>query len=100
MRHGSAGISNIDEMILVDRTVDTMTPMCTQLTYEGLLDEVLGIKNGSVSLDKEGVLHDQNPYLTTGQEYIECCNHLQCSLQSTFLAAYLKQRDYQQVARL
>ena len=39
-----------------------MTPMCTQLTYEGLLDEVLGIKNGSVSLDPGGVLPRPLPY--------------------------------------
>ena len=28
-----------------------MTPMCTQLTYEGLIDEVFGIKNGVVQLE-------------------------------------------------
>ncbi|KAH7533130.1 hypothetical protein FEM48_Zijuj04G0097700 [Ziziphus jujuba var. spinosa] len=31
--------------------VDMVTPMCSQLTYEGLLDEFLGINNGSVELD-------------------------------------------------
>ena len=42
-------------MILIDRAVDMITPLCTQLTYEGLVDEILGIKNGSVSMDKEGM---------------------------------------------
>ena len=28
-----------------------MTPMCTQLTFEGLVDETLGVRNGSVTLD-------------------------------------------------
>lgn len=28
-----------------------MTPMCTQLTYEGLLDELLGIQNAAVEVD-------------------------------------------------
>lgn len=32
-------------MIILDRQVDMVTPLCTQLTYEGLVDEVLGIKN-------------------------------------------------------
>ena len=27
----------IDQLILIDREVDMVTPMCTQLTYEGLL---------------------------------------------------------------
>ncbi len=38
----------LDEIILIDRTVDMVTPMCTQLTYEGLLDEVLGIEFGQI----------------------------------------------------
>ena len=33
-------------MILVDRKVDMVTPMVTALTYEGLLDEVIGINCG------------------------------------------------------
>lgn len=35
----------IDSMVVLDRQVDLVTPLCTQLTYEGLIDEVLGIKN-------------------------------------------------------
>ena len=38
-------------MILLDREIDVVTPMCTQLTYEGLIDETLQIKNGSVTTD-------------------------------------------------
>ena len=46
-----AGGGPIDEIVLLDREVDCVTPMCTQLTFEGLVDETLGIKNGSVTLD-------------------------------------------------
>lgn len=46
-----AGGGPIDEIILLDREVDAVTPMCTQLTYEGLVDETMHIKNGSVSID-------------------------------------------------
>jgi len=50
----------VDTLILLDRAVDLVTPLCTQLTYEGLIDEVLGISNGSVELttlaDQEGAL--------------------------------------------
>ena len=35
----------IDGMIVLDRRVDMITPLLTQLTYEGLIDEVMGIKN-------------------------------------------------------
>ena len=34
----------IDNLIIIDRNVDYMTPMMTQLTYEGLIDENFGIK--------------------------------------------------------
>ncbi|KAJ3295464.1 hypothetical protein HK104_002652 [Borealophlyctis nickersoniae] len=43
--------SEIDSMIIIDRSVDLITPMCTQLTYEGLIDEVFGIKSTFVELD-------------------------------------------------
>jgi hypothetical protein len=41
-------IPKIDNLILVDRTVDLITPMMTQLTYEGLVDENFGIKYSSI----------------------------------------------------
>ena len=37
--------------MLLDRSLDCVTPMCTQLTYEGLVDETLRIRNGAVTLD-------------------------------------------------
>ncbi|CAH8381613.1 unnamed protein product [Eruca vesicaria subsp. sativa] len=35
------GRPEIDTLIMLDREVDMVTPMCTQLTYEGLLNETL-----------------------------------------------------------
>ncbi|KAJ1561754.1 hypothetical protein HK096_003449 [Nowakowskiella sp. JEL0078] len=43
--------SEIDSLIIIDRTVDLVTPMCTQLTYEGLIDEKFGIRSTFVELD-------------------------------------------------
>ncbi|XP_042475286.1 vacuolar protein-sorting-associated protein 33 homolog isoform X1 [Macadamia integrifolia] len=45
------GAAEISTLILLDREVDMVTPMCSQLTYEGLLDEFLRINNGSMELD-------------------------------------------------
>ncbi|KIY46295.1 Sec1-like protein [Fistulina hepatica ATCC 64428] len=42
--------SNIDSLIILDRRVDMITPLLTQLTYEGLIDELIGIKNSHVEL--------------------------------------------------
>ncbi|OMO93071.1 Sec1-like protein [Corchorus olitorius] len=44
-------VPEINTLVLIDREVDMVTPMCSQLTYEGLLDEFLHINNGSVELD-------------------------------------------------
>ncbi|XP_057463477.1 vacuolar protein-sorting-associated protein 33 homolog [Actinidia eriantha] len=45
------GVPEINTLILLDREVDMVTPMCSQLTYEGLLDEFLRVHNGAVELD-------------------------------------------------
>lgn len=34
-----------DTLLLLDRNVDFISPLATQLTYEGLLDEIYGIQN-------------------------------------------------------
>ena len=34
-----------DTLLILDRTVDLTTPVVTQLTYEGLIDEFYGIKH-------------------------------------------------------
>ncbi|CAK9317014.1 unnamed protein product [Citrullus colocynthis] len=44
-------VPEINTLILIDREVDMVTPMCSQLTYEGLVDEFLHVNNGSVELD-------------------------------------------------
>ncbi|KAL9257972.1 Vacuolar protein-sorting-associated protein 33-like protein, partial [Drosera capensis] len=46
-----AGIPEIQTLILLDREVDMVTPMLSQLTYEGLLDEILHVNNGAVELN-------------------------------------------------
>lgn len=38
----------IGELIIVDRTVDLYSPLVTQLTYEGLIDELFTISNSII----------------------------------------------------
>lgn len=40
----------IDNLLLLDRTVDPLTPLLSQLTYEGLIDEIFGINNSEYML--------------------------------------------------
>ena len=41
----------IDTLVVMDREVDLISPLITPLTYEGLIDEVIGIENGKIKLD-------------------------------------------------
>ncbi|KAI7853803.1 Sec1-like protein [Circinella umbellata] len=43
--------NHIDQFIIIDRNIDIVTPLCTQLTYEGLIDETMGINHCFVELD-------------------------------------------------
>ncbi|KAI9828676.1 MAG: hypothetical protein M1832_001779 [Thelocarpon impressellum] len=47
--------STIENLIIVDRGVDFATVLLTQLTYEGLIDEVLTIRNNQAEVDSSVV---------------------------------------------
>ncbi len=49
----TASAGCISEVILLDRRIDLVTPLCRQLTYEGILDDVLRIKSGYVLISKD-----------------------------------------------
>lgn len=41
----------VENLVIIDREVDFPTTLATQLTYEGLLDEVFGIANNQTEVD-------------------------------------------------
>ncbi|XP_070555122.1 vacuolar protein sorting-associated protein 33A-like [Ptychodera flava] len=49
----------IDSLLLLDRNVDLLTPLASQLTYEGLIDEIYGISNTNVKLPPEKFTHQK-----------------------------------------
>ena len=55
-----------DTMIIIDRQVDMITPLLTQLTYEGLIDELWGIQNSAVKLPAEKFSPDTSEDNATG----------------------------------
>lgn len=46
------GSSEIDGLIILDRKVDLLTPLLTQLSYAGLLDEEIGVGYKSILVRK------------------------------------------------
>ncbi|KAL0589806.1 hypothetical protein ABG067_002031 [Albugo candida] len=55
----------IETLILIDRTVDLVTPLTTPMTYEGLLDEIMGISNGFITVDADLVADEDSTSQTT-----------------------------------
>ena len=43
--------TTIESLLIIDRDVDFATPLLTQLTYEGLIDELIGIKHNQAEVD-------------------------------------------------
>ncbi|XP_066592546.1 vacuolar protein sorting-associated protein 33A [Prorops nasuta] len=57
-------VVQIDHLLLLDRSVDLLSPLVTQLTYEGLIDEIFGINNSTALLPAEK-FNDSNDSPTT-----------------------------------
>lgn len=47
---GGTGKGSIDQLIILDRSVDLMSALATQLTYEGLIGETLPMDNPQAPL--------------------------------------------------
>lgn len=46
---------SISKLVLIDRLVDTVTPCLTQLTYEGAIDDIIGITNKQIYIGNKYV---------------------------------------------
>jgi len=58
--------TSIENLIIIDRDVDFATPLLTQLTYEGLIDELVGIKHNQAEVDSSLVGSAPQPRSTAG----------------------------------
>eukprot|EP00750_Incisomonas_marina_P010092 INCI16240.3.p1 GENE.INCI16240.3~~INCI16240.3.p1 ORF type:complete len:714 (-),score=145.80 INCI16240.3:2064-4205(-) len=52
---GGGRMPQIDTCLILDRDVDLITPLLSPLTYEALIDEFMGIKQGTLKVDPEVV---------------------------------------------
>lgn len=50
-RFGMMPSASIESLVIIDREVDLATPLLTQLTYEGLIDELYGINHNQADVD-------------------------------------------------
>lgn len=67
----------IGSVFLIDRAADLVTPLCSQVTYEGLLDDTFGIHSGFIEFGSEVTGKDQSVKLllsSTDEVYEEIRN--------------------------
>ncbi|XP_044738294.1 vacuolar protein sorting-associated protein 33A [Chrysoperla carnea] len=64
------GSSSIDQLILIDRAIDLVSPLATQLTYEGLIDEIFSINNTTAQFPIDKFVSDENSPPPTGPKQI------------------------------
>ncbi|KAI1333296.1 Sec1-like protein [Xylariaceae sp. FL0255] len=50
-KSGLTPSNSIESVIIIDREVDFVTPLLSQLTYEGLIDELWGIQHNQTDVD-------------------------------------------------
>ncbi|KAK3394187.1 Sec1-like protein [Podospora didyma] len=63
---GLSPSNTMESVIIIDREVDFVTPLLTQLTYEGLIDEVFGIQNNQTDVDSTIVGAPPQPAVAQG----------------------------------
>ena len=63
----------IDAVILLDRTVDLITPLVTPLTYEGLVDELFGINYTVAQLPADRFPEDEGKGMIPHSYCTSCC---------------------------
>ena len=90
--YGNVSDVGINEVVLFDRQCDFVTPLCSQLTYEGILDDVFRIRSGYVSISKEitGKEQDTNVLLNAKDPVFTEIRSLHFSAASPILAEISK----------
>lgn len=61
----------IDHVILLDRSIDLMSVLTTQLTYEGLIDEIFGINQSTAHFPPEPFVSKSDDPFQTGMPSAE-----------------------------
>lgn len=87
--------SHIHKLILIDRMVDTITPCLSQLTYEGAIDDLIGINNGCVKIEKELIPLNSGCvyYRDVRDRYISVTKQLLQSHVNCCIEPYLEKYD-------
>mmetsp|Transcript_88343 Transcript_88343/g.175657 ORF Transcript_88343/g.175657 Transcript_88343/m.175657 type:complete len:647 (-) Transcript_88343:209-2149(-) len=59
--NGTSQAPKIDEVIIIDRRVDLYSVLCSQFTYQALIDMVYGVQNNQTDIGGAEWCRDRNP---------------------------------------
>ncbi|XP_034660932.1 vacuolar protein sorting-associated protein 33A isoform X2 [Drosophila subobscura] len=92
----------IDQLILLDRGIDLLSPLATQLTYEGLIDEFYGIRQNKLSLPAELFPSDKTAEGRRPDEYLPQTSEKKTILMHSGeqLYAELRNKNFNEVTKL
>ena len=80
-------VPEIDIMVMIDRTTDLYTPLCLQMTYEGHIDEYLGLNSTVVTteIDMEGKGPAKQTFKLNNEDVVfQECRDMHFSLMKDF----------------
>ncbi|EGG14795.1 Sec1-like family protein [Cavenderia fasciculata] len=69
-QHLTTVSKEIDTLMLIDRQVDLITPLCTPLTFEGLIDDFFSINNNEHVLENTSKKQQQQVVKKPGQQKV------------------------------
>ncbi|XP_034140432.1 vacuolar protein sorting-associated protein 33A isoform X2 [Drosophila guanche] len=92
----------IDQLILLDRGIDLLSPLATQLTYEGLIDEFYGIRQNKLSLPAEWFPPNKTAEGRRPDEYLPQTSEKKTILMHSGeqLYAELRNKNFNEVTKL
>ena len=87
---------HVGQLFIIDRDVDFVSPMCSAMTYEALLDETFGIECGMVTFDSSvtGDGKDSKMLLTSQDEIYSQIRDRHFSHVFTYLSGKGEQGDF------
>ncbi|XP_048583700.1 vacuolar protein sorting-associated protein 33B isoform X2 [Nematostella vectensis] len=80
----------IDSLILIDRDVDYVTPLCSQVTYHGLLDDTFSTRSGFIEFGPEVTGKEQPLKMLLGSQDEVFCDIRDRHFSNVF--TYLRQK--------
>ncbi|XP_037950705.1 vacuolar protein sorting-associated protein 33A [Teleopsis dalmanni] len=90
----------IDQLILLDRSIDLLSALATQLTYEGLIDEIYGIHQNQLTLPTDVLNPRSDETASIAQSHLVAEKKTFYMNSNEKLYAELRNKNFNEVGRI